>query len=248
MSLAEPTPFVTAAVLSTLGLAMFVRAILRLDIHEPERSTGSGIKDDIRRQWRLLRTRQDLRLYMCANACWELSFSALKTFIALYLTVGRGFSLTNASLVIGGVALLLLVASPVSGSFGDRYGRMRVMQWSLLVYGVALLVPFIVRASAVVVPVVPIIALGGGVVMTLPYAILQRLMRDQDRGALTGLYSFSRGAGTVLGPLLAGAAVTLTSGSIFEQTEGYQAMWGIIAGATLLSLWPLIRLRRVVGA
>lgn len=248
ISLAEPTPFVTAAVLSTLGLAMFVRAILRLDIHEPARSTGSGIRDDLRRQWQLVRSRGDLRLYMCANACWELAFSALKTFIALYLTVGRGFSLTQASLVIGGVALLLLAASPISGSFGDRYGRMRVMQWSLLVYGIALLVPFVVRAPAVIIPVVPIIALGGGVVMTLPYAILQRLMRGQDHGALTGLYSFSRGAGTVLGPLLVGLAVTLTSDSLFERTNGYQAMWGIIAAATLLSLWPLVRLRRIVGA
>lgn len=248
VSLAEPTPFVVAAVLSTVGLALFVRAILRLHILEPERSTGTGIRDDLRRQWRLLRSRRDLRLYMCANAFWELSFSALKTFIALYLTVGRGFSIAQASLVIGGVALLLLLASPISGSFGDRYGRMRVMQWSLLVYGIALLVPFVVRAPEVIIPVVPIIALGGGVVMTLPYAVLQRLMRDQERGALTGLYSFSRGVGTVLGPLLTGAAVALTSGSIFDETEGYQAMWGIIAGATLLSLWPLLRLRRLVGA
>ena len=52
--------------------------------------------------------------------------------------------------------------------------------------------------------------------------------------------------GAVLGYLLAGVAITLTSG-IFPGTHGYQAAWGICAAAILLSLVPLRALRRAAG-
>ena len=99
----------------------------------------------------------------------------------------------------------MLVAAPLSGRLGDRVGRMRVMEWALLAWGAGLLVPFLVSSKPVVAAAVPIIALGGGAVMTLPYAVLMPLMHDAEHGMLTGFYSFSRGIGTALGPLLAGA-------------------------------------------
>jgi MFS family permease len=83
-----------------------------------------------------------------------------------------------------------------------------------------------------------VIAFGGGVVMTLPYALLIPLMDEGDHGLTTGLYSLSRGVGTALGPLLAGVAIQSLSG-VFDGTDGYQAMWGVCAVA-ILSAIPLL--------
>jgi MFS family permease len=98
------------------------------------------------------------------------------------------------------------------------------------------LVPGAIAAAVV------LVALGGGVVMTLPYALLMPLMDDAEHGTLTGFYGVSRGVGIAAGPLLAGAAIGLT-GDLFAGTGGYQATWGVCAAAVLLSLVPLRRLR-----
>jgi MFS family permease len=82
--------------------------------------------------------------------------------------------------------------------------------------------------------------------MTLPYAVLMPLMDDEEHGTLTGFYSLSRGVGTALGPLIAGAAISALSGA-FTATKGYQAMWGVCAVAVLASLVPLRALRRATG-
>jgi MFS family permease len=113
---------------------------------------------------------------------------------------------------------------------------------SLLVYGAGLLVPFFVDDKIVVAAATPLVGFGGGVVMTLPYALLMPLMEDDDHGLTTGLYSLSRGVGTALGPLLAGVAIAVLGG-VFDGTQGYQAMWGVCAAAVLLSVPVLGRLR-----
>ncbi|MDQ3850522.1 MAG: MFS transporter, partial [Actinomycetota bacterium] len=203
--------------------------------------------EDARRLKRLLVRRPELRSYLVANALWELSLGALKTFVVLYLTVGLGLSLVQSTLVVGGVAVFVLVVAAVSGPLADRYGRIRVMQWASLLYGGGLLVPFLVTWQPAIAVAVPLIAIGAGVVMSLPYALLIPMMADDERGALTGFYSFSRGIGTAAGPLLAGAAISLTSGT-FGATHGYQATWGVCCVAVLLSVVALRRLRHTAAA
>lgn len=246
IALADPAPFLAAALVVVVGVGAFALMVARRGARQQETADDRGVRHAARRLWGQLRDRRELRLYLSANALWELSLGALKTFVVLYLTIGLRYTVSAASLIIGAVALLLLAASPVSGKLGDRYGRTVVLQWALLVYGLGLLVPFLVTDKPIVAVSVPIIAVGGGVVMTLPYAVLIPLMEDEEHGALTGCYSVSRGVGTALGPLLAGAAITATSG-VFPATHGYQAAWGVCAAALLLSLIPLRALRRVVG-
>jgi MFS family permease len=89
---------------------------------------------------------------------------------------------------------------------------------------------------------VPLVAFGGGVIMTLPYALLQPLMPEGRHGALSGLYSVSRGVGTALGPLLAGVAISLLRCPL-DGTEGYAAMWPVCAAAILASIPFVARLR-----
>jgi len=62
--------------------------------------------------------------------------------------------------------------------------------------------------------VLPLVAFGGGMILTLPYAILIPLMPDEEHGLLTGFYSFTRGLGILAGPLLAGLAISLLRGQL----------------------------------
>jgi len=81
-----------------------------------------------------------------------------------------------------------------------------------------------------------VIALGGGAVMALSYAILMPLMPDEDRGAVTGFYSASRGIGITIGPILAGALIAVLDVGPFASTDGYQVTWLVCAAAILLSI------------
>jgi MFS family permease len=194
--------------------------------------------------WSLLRERRPLRLYLLANALWELTLGAIKTFVVLYVTSGLGYSLGGASLIIGGVALIVFVGALGSGWLGDRYGRPRVVEAGLWIYGLCLLVPGLTTRPEALLPAVLFVAICGGMLMSLPYSLLMPLMPEGEHGALSGLYSFSRGLGVMLGPLLAGLAISLAK-PIFASTDGYAAAWWVAGVATLLSLVPLRRLRRV---
>jgi MFS family permease len=87
--------------------------------------------------------------------------------------------------------------------------------------------PFILGATP------PLVAFGGGVTMSLPYALLMPMMPSGAHGAVTGLYSLSRGLGTALGPLLAGVAIQVAG-------EHDHWTWLACAAAVLVSI-PVMR-------
>jgi MFS family permease len=245
-SLGKPLPFIAGAVVTTLSVAAFLVVLLRRGVPDQERERdGAGVREATGRILEILRNRPAVRSFLVANGLWELSLAALKTFVILYLTRGLGFQVTIAALIVGGGALFVVAASPVSGKLGDRIGKARVMQIALVVYGIGLLIPGVTHFKPALVAIIPFVAFGGGVIMTLPYALLIPLMPERDHGSLTGLYSLSRGLGTMLGPLLAGIAISALS-SPLSATKGYQAMWLVCGAATLLSLVPLRRLRREI--
>jgi MFS family permease len=241
LSIGHVVPFVAAAVVTGVTVSVFLVLLPRERAeHEPNRS--ESLRDDVRRLVALVRARPDLRAFMVANGLWELSLGATKTFIILYLTHGLGVTTSLAGLAVAGTAVFIAAATPISGQLADRFGTVRVMRVSLTVYGFGLLIPFFVDNTIVVGCVTPVVGFGGGVVMTLPYALLIPLMKDDDHGLTTGLYSLSRGVGTALGPLLAGIAIGVLDG-VFPGTDGYQAMWGVCGAAILLSVPVLGRLR-----
>ncbi|MCW2995375.1 MAG: transporter [Conexibacter sp.] len=241
LTLGKPIPFLAGAGLTAIAVGIFLALLPREDVdHEPGDSTG--LREDLRRLRELVASRPDLRAFMVANGLWELSLGAMKTFIILYLTMGLGLGTGLAGLAVAGGAIFIAAATPLSGKLADRFGTVRVMRCSLLLFGAGLLVPFLVDDKLVVGAVTPVVGFGGGVVMTLPYALLIPLMQDDDHGLTTGLYSLSRGIGTALGPLLAGIAISVLHDPL-SGTDGYQAMWGVCAAAILLSVPILGRLR-----
>jgi MFS family permease len=224
------------------ALAGFVFLLLRNGTPRQDQRRAEGPRDVTVRLLRLVRRHPALRAYFVANALWEMTLSALKAFIVLYLTLGLGYGLSTASLMIGGVALVILIGAAGAGKLGDRFGRIRVAAIALIGYGAGYLVPIFTTSRPAIGAAIPFIALGGGAVMTLAYALLMPLMPADRHGALTGFYSISRGVGLVLGPVLAGVLIWVTRTNIFKGTEGFQAMWIVCAAATFASLFFLRRM------
>lgn len=250
LSAAVELPFVVSAGLLVTTVAILLVALPhatghRLDRGVPDRDALKVALRELRRDvHKLLRRHPELRLYVLANCLWELSLGALKTFVVLYVTQGLGFSLDQASLIIAAVAALILVGAVTSGKIADRVGLASTMQSGLLVYGLALVVPIVTTNHAALIAAAPFIAFGGGMTMTLSYAVLIPLMPRDMHGLLTGFYSMSRGIGLMLGPLLGGVAIEALHGT-FSSTHGYAAVW-IVTSVSLLASIPVLRAMRTV--
>jgi MFS family permease len=244
LSVSRALPFVVFAVVLAVAVAAFVVLIVRRGVAQQGGNRGEPARELMRRIPRLLIEHPALRAYLIANALWEAALSGLKAFVILYLTVGLGYQLSTSSLLIGGVALVILVGAGVAGKLGDRFGRVRVVAIALVFYGLGFIVPALTTSKALIGAAMPFIALGGGAVMTMAYAILMPLMPEDEHGLLTGFYSVSRGLGIVMGPILAGLAISLTSNGPFSATHGFQAMWIVCSAASLLSLLFVRQLRQ----
>ncbi|HEX7299676.1 MAG TPA: MFS transporter [Solirubrobacteraceae bacterium] len=228
ISISKPLPFLAAAGVVLACMAAFALTGARRRRRESKRDATNVVEVALRIV-DIVRGQLDLQAFLVANALWELALAALKTFVVLYVTHTLGFSLAGSSGVIAGAALIVLVGAMVSGPLGDRYGRVRVTRWSLALYGLGLLVPFATTATAPLLVAVPLIAFGGGVTMSLPYAILMPMMPARAHGAVTGLYSLSRGIGISVGPLLGGVAIQAAGGD-------YRWVWLVCSAAILVSL------------
>jgi Na+/melibiose symporter-like transporter len=245
LAAAQIAPFAAAAGLLLICITAFSMLLLRR-AGVPDRGRTPSVSAgkaaaEIRR---LLAQRPELRAFLIANLLWELTLAAIKTFVVLWLTVGLHHSLSLASGVIGATAVLILVAAALSGRLADRYGRLRVMRIALWCWGAGMLVPIAVSSPPILAAAVPLVAIGGGVTMALPYALLIPMMPAQEHGAVTGLYGISRGLGIMLGPLLAGGAVQL-AGGLLPENNGYGGMWFVAAAAAFSSLLALRRVQQV---
>jgi MFS family permease len=237
LSVARPLPFALSALILAGAVGAFVVLILRRGLNEQSRSRDAeGPAQVARRLPRLVKEHPALGAYFIANALWEMTLAALKAFVVLYLVLGLHYKLTSASLMIGGVALVILIGAGATGKAGDKWGRIRVVKYALWGYGLGFVVLVFTTSRPLIAAAMPCIAVGGGAVMTMAYAILMPLMPEGEHGALTGFYSLSRGVGITLGPILAGVLIWLTRSGPFTGTQGFQAMWIVCAGAALTSI------------
>jgi MFS family permease len=235
LGIGQAAPFLAVAVVFALAMGAFALVLARRGVPDDPDEQGGGVREEAGHLVRLIRGSDALRAYLAANALWELSLGALKTFVVLYVTVQLGFSRSTAALLIGGAAVVVLLAALASGKLADRFGATAVLRIALPIYGLGLLLPLFFTQKLIVAASVPFLAVGGGVIMALPYALLMPLMPEDEHGALTGFYSLSRGLGTWLGPLLGGIAISVLG--------SYQAVWLVCSVSVLLSLWPLHHLR-----
>jgi MFS family permease len=192
---------------------------------------------------RILLKSPGLRVFAVVNALWEFSFAGLKSFIVLYIVRGLGLSAAVASAVIAVVAVAYIVGAPLAGWLADRYGLLRVLRLASLVYGTGLLIGALPHTLTPLLIGLPVVALAGAIVLTLPQALAFTLAPVGSEGAAAGLQDFSRGVGVVLGPIAVGVAIGISE-PLFTSTHGYGSMWLVIGLPVLLAAFLLKRLAR----
>src|SRR5689334_6931322 len=131
LGLGQAVPFLAAGVAYVVAMTVFTIALVRRGIPDRGSPDAEGAGEQARRIRDLVRGNAALQSFLVANALWELSLAALKTFVVLYVTAGLGHSRPFAALVIGGVAILVLAAALGAGKLGDRVGRLVVVQYAL---------------------------------------------------------------------------------------------------------------------
>jgi MFS family permease len=227
-----PLPFILAGLI-VLAATLVLRPIVRLQTEAVHVVVPEAVA------LRVLVQDPGLRLFAAANLLLELSFAGLRTFIVLYVTEGLGRSPQAASIVIGVVAVAYVLGAPLASRLEKRFDIVSVMTVAAVIYGIGLCAGALPTTIAPLIVMLPFIALAGSVLLTLPQALAFLLAPEGSEGVAAGIVDVSRGAGVVLGPLVVGFAVRY-SGSLFEATHGYAAMWPVIGGATLLAV-PLLR-------
>lgn len=233
----RPAPFVAAALVTTLACGA---AIAYVD--EPrgggERDVFQGVRAYLSTSWGILRDEPHVRRFLLANSAWEGTFAAARTFVVLYVTKGLHQPRTVVTAVLAAVAVGYLVAAFFAGRLGDRFGLARVIFCASFVYAGGLLAAGLARAwhdayFALIVPV----SMAAGIVMTLSWALLFRLMPAGRRGAISGLALGTKGVG-LLFALVTGAAIDQIAPQL-PATGGYQALWPICA-LPILAAIPLV--------
>lgn len=225
-----PLPFLLGAAAVVLTTFALLRGTPR--VAAPVAAPGAARGQSVRA---LLRSRPDIRAFAAANLLWEMSFMGLKTFIVLYVLKGLGESMTTATAVIGVVAGSYVVAALVAGRLADRVGLMRLLKVSIWVYGAGLLFAATLHDLGPMLVALPVVALAGAVLMTLPYGILMRISPAGSEGAVSGLFNLSRAVGVIAGPVVVGLAIDLGA-PFFSATAGYGAMWVAVGLPIVLSL------------
>ena len=232
----EPWPFLVAAVVVTAACAAPIVFVREDGGHG---RVFEGVRAYVSHSWRVLRREPEVRRFLVANTAWEGTFAGARTFVVLYLTVGLGQPLGTTTAVLAAVAAGYIVAAAASGVLGDRLGFSRVIFYASFVYGFGLLAGgWATEWHGWYVPIVFVVSIAGGTVLTLSWGLLFKLMPPGDRGAIAGLATTTRGIGLIIGPLLAGVAIDLLS-PYLEETQGYQALWPILGVPILLAI-PLV--------
>lgn len=227
-------PFLLAAVVVAVVTPLFGLVVRR---RVERHGTGHDASQDMGSVRRLLRDRR-LRWFVACNALWEAALAGLRAFVVLFLTVGLDKPPEFASLALGVVVVAALIAAPLSGWLGDRFGTRRVLEVSLGVYGLGLLTPALSQ-EAWLLPVVLAGAIAAVTVMTLPFALLMQLLPPRDHGAASALFGVSRGLGLLAGPLVAGVAIALLGDGLFEDTRGYGVIF-VLASVCVLATIPML--------
>lgn len=238
LSLWRPLPFTVSAVaVAAMTVGLFIGLRGRVGAQASTES-GNGLRTDLA----LIRGNRAIRYWIAADALWEGAVDALKTFVVLYFTHGLGMSLRATATSLALVGLAAVVAAPVAGKLADRYGPQRVMQVAVWFFALGMIPTFVTRNTTFLIAIVPV-AFAAVVLMTLPYTLLMRLLPQQEaHGAGASIFGFAKGIGVLIGPLLAGLAITMLSRvpvGTFQATKGYAGAFGV-AMILLVASIPLL--------
>jgi MFS family permease len=236
LSVWNPFPFIVAACVTALACSAVIALTREAPGGEREYERFRG---HLAAPWRIIRSEPHVRRFLIANTAWEATFAGMRTFVVLYIIEGLDQPLYVSSAVLAVAAVGYVVAAVVSGHLGDRFGISRVILVASIVYGVGLSLCVLAQQwhwwyYIVISPV----AVAGGMVMTLAWGLLFKLMPAGDRGSISGLAIMTKGVGLLAGPLAVGAVIDIFH-PFLRSTDGYGAMW-LAIGLPVLAAVPLV--------
>jgi len=231
----EPLPFVLAAFLMVGVTYVAVSSIEESPFCADARPAPGGLRSTLADIWQTSRREKTIMRLLSANFLWESTIQGIRPFIMLYFLYVLGTNTRTGALLLGLVGVVYIVAGMSGGFLADRFGRERILWTGLWIYLVGCSIGFFVRDLHLSLVLLPIFGLGGSLVLTLPYAVMMPLMPRDRIGQFTGLFSVSRGAATVVAPVVFGAVIDAAT-AVLGQVDGYAMIWPLAAVAVLMSL------------
>jgi len=231
----EPLPFILCSI-----LIMVFTYLTVAKIHEPVPEHNlpprQGVWGEVKRVFTSVREDKAIQSFMVASFLWESTLAGLRPFIMLYFIYALGSTEQVGALLLGLVGVTYMVAGIASGYLADKYGRSRVMRVGLWVYlGGCILGTFLTDIKWAFV-FLPIFGLGGSIVLTLPYAILIRLMPKEHVGQYTGMFSMMRGLANIIAPIIAGGAIDIAA-TFVDGGRRFSVIWLVSAVMIVISLF-----------
>jgi maltose/moltooligosaccharide transporter len=230
-----PLPFILCSVLIMVFTYLTVS---RFEETTPEVSLPKreGVWGEVKRVWWSTKQYKGIQRFMVASFLWESTLAGLRPFIMLYFIRAVGTKESVGAMLLGLVGVTYMIAGLASGFLADKYGRSRVMRVGLWIYLGGCIFGALVTDIRWMFAVLPIFGLGGSIVLTLPYAILIRLMPKEHIGQFTGMFSMMRGLANIFAPLIAGAAIDIMANFVHGGRQ-YSVIWGVSAIMIIISLY-----------
>ncbi len=220
----EPSPFIVCGLMIIMFTYFTVHAFREPEPESFAPRVRQNVLGQLRRIWASTRQYPGIRRFMVATFLWESTLAGLRPFIMLYFHFALGASYQTGALLLGLVGVTYMVAAVVSGYLADRYGRFLIMRVGLVIFLGGCLLGFFLGNIKWAFVFLPIFGFGGSIVLTLPFAILMRLMPKEHIGQFTGMFSMMRGFANIVAPVLAGAAIDIASRFRHAGSE-YAVIW-----------------------
>jgi len=232
----EPLPFILCSVLIMVFTYL---TVLKVREPEPDRSLlppRLGIWAELNRIWNSTKQHKGIQHFMVASFLWESTLAGLRPFIMLYFTKSLLATEQVGALLLGLVGVTYMIAGVASGFLADKYGRSRIMRIGLWVYLGGCILGALMTDIKWAFIFLPIFGLGGSIVLTLPYAILIRLMPKEHIGQFTGMFSMMRGLANIMAPVIAGGAIDI-AGRWLHGGRQYSVIWMVSGVMIAISLY-----------
>src|SRR3954447_21136275 len=158
-----------------------------------------------------------------SRSVWLLSFASLinragtmvMPFLVLFLTEKRGFTTTQAGQTLALYGLAAMAASYYGGRLCDRFGALRIMQWSLVLTGLSFWALGLVPGRLAISAMVLVLALVAEVFRPANLSALTLASDAAERTRSIALMRLAVNAGMTVGPSVGGLLAAFSYGWLF---------------------------------